>query len=232
MATKLPDLRGQRNLSAKAVLPHLKSSKRLLEVAVQPTSQSRTGQIPSPKRIVLTGFMGAGKSTIGPRLAHRLGWSFIDLDDEIIRIEQRSIAEIFDAIGEGRFRELERNALADTLQQEHIVLALGGGAIETEANRQSIQEDNATLLLYLAAPLEVLIERCELQQLHRKAVRRPILERRAELTERFQRRRPLYEQADWTIDTTGKTLDELVHIIMTQWNKASWKLAQEQPKKA
>ena len=59
--------------------------------------------------------MGAGKSTIGPRLAQRLGWSFIDLDDEIVRTEQQSIAEIFDSIGEARFRELEQNALADYL---------------------------------------------------------------------------------------------------------------------
>ena len=133
-----------------------------------------------PKRIVLTGFMGAGKSTIGPRLAQRLGWIFIDLDEEIVRTEQQSIAQIFDSIGEARFRELEQNALATTLRQENIVLALGGGAIETAANRQRMQEDDATLLLYLAAPLEVLIERCEQQQLHRKAVRRPILEKRAE----------------------------------------------------
>jgi shikimate kinase len=171
--------------------------------------------------------MGAGKSTIGPRLAERLGWTFIDLDDEIVRAEQKSIAEIFDSIGEARFRDLEQTALANTLRREHLVLALGGGAIETAANRQRIQEDQETLLLYLAAPLEVLIERCEQQQLHRKAVRRPILEKRAELTERFQRRRPLYELADWTLETTGKSLDELVHTIMAQWNEASRSIAQE-----
>ena len=184
-----------------------------------------------PSRIVLTGFMGAGKSTIGPRLAQRLGWIFIDLDDEIVRAEQQTIAEIFDSIGEARFRELEQHALAAALHRENIVLALGGGAIETAANRQRIQEDDATLLLYLAAPLGILIERCEQQQLHPKAVRRPILEKRAELSERFQRRRPLYELADWTVDTTGKTLDELVHTIMLQWSRAPWNLAHEQANK-
>jgi len=176
--------------------------------------------------------MGAGKSTIGPRLARRLGWTFIDLDDEIVRAEQQSIAQIFDSIGEARFRELEQHALADTLHREHIVLALGGGAIETAANRQRIQQDEGTLLLYLAAPLEILIERCEQQQLQRKAVRRPILEKREELSERFQRRRPLYELADWTVDTTGKTLDELVDTIMVQWSKAARKPVHEQAKKA
>ncbi len=184
-----------------------------------------------PKRIVLTGFMGAGKSTVGLRLAQRLGWDFIDLDDEIVRAEEKSIASIFDSIGETRFRELEQNALATAIRRENIVVALGGGAIETAANRQRIHEDESALLLYLSAPLQVLIERCENQQLHRKAVRRPILEKRAELTERFERRRPLYESADWTIETTGKTLDELVHIIMTQWNKAYWKREHEQSKK-
>lgn len=176
--------------------------------------------------------MGAGKSTLGPRLAQQLGWAFIDLDDEIVRAEQKSIAQIFDSIGEARFRELERNALANTLRLEKIVLALGGGAIETVDNRQRIQEDNETLLLYLAAPLEVLIERCEQQQSQRKEIRRPILEKRAELTERFQRRRPLYELADWTLDTTGQSLDELVVAIMARWNNASWNTAQENQKRA
>jgi shikimate kinase len=170
--------------------------------------------------------MGAGKSTLGPRLAERLGWAFMDLDDEIVRAEQKGIAEIFDSVGEDHFRELERDALDTTLRQENIVLALGGGAIETLANRQRIQEDQETLLLYLAAPLEVLIGRCEQQQLHRKSVRRPILEKRAELAERFQRRRPLYELADWTVETTGKTTDELADTIMAQWNKASQNIAQ------
>ena len=171
--------------------------------------------------------MGAGKSALGPRLAQQLGWDFIDLDDEIVRAEQKSIAQIFEAVGEDRFRELERNALARTLGLERVVLALGGGAIETAANRQLLQQDRETLSLYLEAPLEVLIERCERQQLERKAVRRPVLEKRAELMERFQRRRPLYEMADWTIDTSGQTLDELVTAVVARWNAAPWNRAPE-----
>ena len=65
--------------------------------------------------MVLTGFMGAGKSTIGPRLAQSLGWTFIDLDEEIVRAQQKSIAQIFDSIGEARFRDLEKNALDNIL---------------------------------------------------------------------------------------------------------------------
>jgi shikimate kinase len=185
-----------------------------------------------PKRIVLTGFMGAGKSTLGPRLAQQLNWTFVDLDDEIVRAEQKSIAQIFDSVGEVRFRELERDALANALHLESVVLALGGGAIETTANRQLIQKDEATLLLYLEAPLDILIARCEQQQLERTAVRRPILEKRAELMERFHRRRPLYELADWTIDTAGKTLDELVIAVVARWNTAPWNHAPESQKRA
>lgn len=184
-----------------------------------------------PKRIVLTGFMGAGKSTLGPRLAEQLGWTFVDLDDEIVRAEQRSIAQIFDSIGEARFRELERNALANALRLESVVLALGGGAIETAANRQLIQEDEETLLLYLEAPLEVLIARCEQQQLERTAVRRPVLEKRAELMERFHRRQPLYELADWTIGTAGQTLNELVIAVVDRWNAALWNRDSENQKR-
>ena len=213
-------------------LVSFKIQQRLLEVAVHTTPQSRTGRVLLPKRIVLTGFMGAGKSTVGPRLAQRLGWTFIDLDDEIVRVEQQSIAQIFDSLGETRFRELEHKALGNTLHRENIVLALGGGAMETSANRERIQQDDETLLLYLAAPLEVLIERCEHQQLQPAAVRRPILERRADLTERFQRRRPLYELADWTLDTTSQTLDELVAAILDRWNNASWNTAEERQEQA
>jgi shikimate kinase len=176
--------------------------------------------------------MGAGKSTLGPRLAQQLGWTFVDLDDEIVRAEQKSIAQIFDSIGEARFRELEQNALANALRLERVVLALGGGAIETAANRQLIREDEETLLLYLEAPLDVLIARCEQQQLERSAVRRPVLEKRAELMQRFHRRQPLYQLADWTIATAGQTLDELVIAVVARWNAAPWNQGSEGQKRA
>lgn len=166
--------------------------------------------------------MGAGKSTLGALLARGLGWTFVDLDEEIVRAEQKSIADIFASIGESSFRELERAALAQTLQHERIVLALGGGAIETDANRQLLQEDRETLLLYLEAPLDVLMTRCEQQQMENKAVRRPVLERRAELAQRFLRRQPLYESAHWTLHTSGRSPEEIVDAILLQWKQTPW----------
>lgn len=149
--------------------------------------------------------MGAGKSTLGPPLARRLGWRFVDLDEELVRQHRATIAELFHAFGEDGFRRLESAALSTALAMSNIVLALGGGAIEMAGNRELLAR-SSTLLIYLEAPIEELIARCERQP---GAAVRPVLQRRAELLERFLRRRPWYEQADWTVATTGRQPDEL-----------------------
>jgi shikimate kinase len=172
------------------------------------------------RRIVLTGFMGAGKSTVGPALAVALGWQFLDLDHEIVREQHRSIAEIFETSGEAAFRQIEHSALLQTLERENIVLALGGGAIETASNLQRLTADPATLLLYLEAPLDELIARCEQQHRpHSGAPRRPVLERRHELAARFHRRQPLYQQAHWTIATAGREPAAIVQAILERWRE-------------
>ncbi len=166
--------------------------------------------------------MGAGKSTVGVRLARELGWTFVDLDEEIVRAEQKTIAAIFETLGESSFRDLEHHALADALKRSGVVLALGGGAIETVVNRQLLADDPETLLLYLEAPLDVLIDRCEQQlRLQSATARRPVLEQRTELTGRFLRRKPLYESAHWTIETTEFNPDEIVRVILTRWKEST-----------
>ena len=181
--------------------------------------------------------MGAGKSTVGSRLARELDWVFVDLDEEIVRAEGKSIAAIFDSasdsdsthvdeaandstMGEARFREIENVALASNLKRSDIVLALGGGAIETAANRQLLLGDPETLLLYLEAPLDVMIERCEDQHREQAGVaRRPVLEKKAEIAARFLRRKPLYESSHWTIGTAELGLDEIVRRIVLRWKE-------------
>jgi shikimate kinase len=167
--------------------------------------------------------MGAGKSTLGLLLARELGWDFVDLDEEIVRAQQKNIADIFLSAGEAAFREVEHIALAKALQREAIVLALGGGAIETAANRQLLQQDRETLLLYLEAPLDVLIARCEGQQLETKAARRPVLDKRAELAVRFLNRMPLYEEAHWTLHTAGRNPEEITTAVLKQWKQTPWR---------
>lgn len=192
----------------------------LLEDPVPTNSSLKKRPTVLPRRMVLTGFMGAGKSTLGARVAKELGWRFVDLDEEIVRAEQQSIADIFDTVGEVRFRELESIALAAMLKESGVVLALGGGALETEANRRLLAGDPATLLVYLAAPLDILIARCERQARSQpQAARRPVLEKREVLRERFLKRKPLYELAHWTIETAEQEPDQIVQTVLIRWNE-------------
>src|SRR5207244_7135559 len=92
----------------------------------------------SINRIYLVGFMGSGKSTVGRRLAKKLGWKFIDLDEEIECSERRAVADIFRAAGELHFRQLERLALqrlSASPSTEKSIIALGGGAFLDPENR-------------------------------------------------------------------------------------------------
>lgn len=159
--------------------------------------------------------MGAGKSTVGIRLAAALRWTFIDLDEEIVRAEQTSIADIFEARGEPEFRRIEHHAMANALHRRNVVLALGGGALETPANRQLLAKDSGALLVYLEAPLDTLMARCGGES--PEAARRPVFENLPELTGRFERRKPFYEAADWVIQTAGRSPEEIVDLILERW---------------
>src|SRR6202453_3628339 len=92
-------------------------------------------QMQGVSRLILTGFMGAGKSTVGPILARELGWKFVDLDDVIEASSQLKVAEIFREFGEAEFRQRERQAVLTFIGQAEIVLALGGGTVEDESPR-------------------------------------------------------------------------------------------------
>src|SRR6185437_3822488 len=115
------------------------------------------------ERIVLTGFMGSGKSTIGRRLAQRLGWRFIDLDSFIEQRDGRAVSRIFAESGEDAFRIMETDALASLLREPRLVVALGGGALETQANRHALGAASQTCTVLLTAPFEVLYDRCQQQ---------------------------------------------------------------------
>jgi shikimate kinase len=114
--------------------------------------------LPTPDRsIVLVGLMGAGKSTIGRRLARRLGIGFVDSDDEIERAADHSIPEIFDRFGEASFRDGERRVIARLVEGPPKVIATGGGAFINEATRKLILE--RCIAIWLDADLETLAER-------------------------------------------------------------------------
>jgi shikimate kinase len=163
-------------------------------------------------RIVLTGFMGAGKTTIGRLLADTLGWQFLDIDHEVEARTGRTVAEIFEAEGEGSFRRLESAAIARALGQRHVVIALGGGAPELLGNRLLLEQTAHTAVVLLDAPLDVLLKRCASQE---GAAVRPVLLDHSVATQRFLQRTPLYRRcAHHRIATADQHPQETVQAIL------------------
>jgi shikimate kinase len=165
---------------------------------------------PHLRRLVLTGFMGAGKSTIGRLLAARLNWSFLDLDAHLEARTGATIPQLFERHGEAHFRRLESSALASALGQNHTVLALGGGTPEELTNRLLLEQTPATFTIFLDAPFPTLFDRCMLQD-----IARPVLQDPAAAQLRFNKRHPLYRRlANLTLDTADKTPEQTVESIL------------------
>ncbi len=163
-----------------------------------------------PRRIVLTGFMGSGKSTAGPLLARRLGWRFVDVDDVIEAEAGLPIVELFAREGEAAFRQREHAVIARLAVGDGLVLALGGGAIEHAATRALLLAPHpaGTLLVHLEVDLETTLARCRGTE-HL----RPILADSANLTARYARRLPLYRTAHLTIRADSLTPEETAEAI-------------------
>ena len=162
------------------------------------------------RRLVLTGFMGAGKSTIGRILAARLNWNFLDLDAHLEARTGATIPELFARHGEPRFRRFESTALVSALGRSSTVLALGGGTPEDLTNRLLLEQTPGTFTVFLDAPFPVLFDRCMLQD-----IARPVLEDPAAAQLRFARRHPLYRRlAGLTIDTTDLSPEQTVEVLL------------------
>ncbi|HTD96215.1 MAG TPA: shikimate kinase [Edaphobacter sp.] len=167
------------------------------------------------RRLVLTGFMGAGKSTTGRLLAARLNWTFLDLDAHLESRTGATIPQLFERHGEAHFRRLESSALASALGQNHTVLALGGGTPEELTNRLLLEQTPATFTIFLDAPFPTLFDRCMLQE-----IARPVLADPTAAQLRFQKRHPLYRRlANLTIDTADLTAGQTVDAILFSLTK-------------
>jgi shikimate kinase len=161
------------------------------------------------RRIVLTGFMGSGKSTVGPLVAARLKWRFIDADDVIVAESGMAIADFFARHGEGAFRDLERATIARLAAEDGLVLALGGGAIEDPATRDLLLRSAGLILIHLEVELVTTLERCR----GTDGIR-PILADRVNLSARYERRLPLYRQAPVTIHADSLTPEQVVDAVI------------------
>ncbi len=161
------------------------------------------------KPVVLVGLMGAGKSTIGRRLAGALGLQFIDSDQEIVEAAGCSISDIFEIHGETIFRDLEQRVLMRLLGGEVTVIATGGGAFINPEIRGAIREK--AISVWLKADLEVLLERVSRRDT------RPLLktgDKSAILKKLMDERYPLYAEASITIDSNAGMHESVVTSII------------------
>ena len=161
------------------------------------------------ENLILVGFMGAGKSTVGRVLARRLGRCFVETDDVISAREGRTIPDIFRHEGEARFRQLEGEALEALALKSGDVIATGGGLPCREGRMARLRELGT--VIWLKGDLAVALERA------RRSGARPMLAGRApeEIEALYRQREPYYRDAHVTLDTTGLTIDQVVSRIQS-----------------
>lgn len=174
---------------------------------------------PRLTQLVLTGFMGAGKSTVGPLLAQALRWRFVDLDHVIEIACAKTVAEIFRDHGEAYFRQREKEAAERMRKEQSIVLALGGGTLEDAETLSMLLRSDASCMVFLDAPLPELLAR--IQGDGRGSAGdggdevRPLLSRQEELQARHRRRLPHYRAAHLTVVTSGLQPAEVAERILS-----------------
>jgi len=169
-------------------------------------NQTATDQIPN---LVLTGFMGTGKSVVGRRVAALLNRPFVDMDLEIERRAGRSIREIFAQDGEAAFRRMEAALCRELARQRGLVIATGGGALTFDGNRRALGETG--LLICLTATVDEILRRLD------SAHDRPLLaapDRRSRIEALLERRAAAYAAIPHQIDTTGLTPEEVAARVI------------------
>ena len=160
----------------------------------------------APERVVLVGFMGSGKSTIGPLVAQGLGWTFLDLDKRIEERTGRGIAELFRDRGEPAFRELERAAAQEAMRQARLVLAAGGGAFAQPATREVLQKGSVTV--WLRCDLPTILARIPADG------RRPLAANHAIMRALLAEREPSYHLSEVVVDASEGTPEAVARQVL------------------
>jgi len=160
--------------------------------------------------VILTGFMGTGKTSLGKLLARRLGRPFVDIDKKIEDEAHLSIPKIFERFGEAHFRELEKAAVKDLSERRGLVIATGGGTIKDEENLQLLKSTGVMICL-TTEPEEIF---------NRTARRgeRPVLdgggnERLETIKKLLAERKKFYDRADYQVDTTDWSPIQIIDDI-------------------
>jgi len=167
--------------------------------------------------IFLTGFMGAGKSTVAAQLAKQLGWPCVDVDKLVEKNAGMSIVKLFETEGEATFRGKEFQVVAQVTTASHTVVALGGGSMVDRDNRERIFR--AGVVVYLMANVDTILART-------KGSPRPMMlgkgkSPKARVEELLGARKSIYEQANIHIDTEGKTPELIAGEILAKLE--TWK---------
>lgn len=158
--------------------------------------------------IVLTGFMASGKSTVGKRLAEIMGYEFADTDSLVEAKEDMKISEIFEQFGERYFRDLEKTAVEEVSVKDNIVIATGGGVVLDEDNMVNLRKNGVIINL---SPDEDVIKSRLLGDKTRPLAANSDFE---EILERFEKRKPFYDNCDYQIKVTLDTdVDGVCEII-------------------
>lgn len=168
--------------------------------------------------LILVGYMGCGKSSVGKTLSKVLGYDFIDLDVYIEKNLQMTISEIFKTKGEIFFRKQESSFLKEVLKKKQTVVALGGGTPCYGNNLNILKEAEASKMIYLKSSIQNLADR-----LYPEKSTRPLISHLHSKTELIEfigkhlfERAPFYEQADITIKTDAFTIDQVVESILLE----------------
>ncbi len=162
------------------------------------------------KNIVLIGFMGTGKSTVGSKVAGRLKRKFVDMDREIERIVGMTVSEIFKRYGEIRFRSEEKLMAQKLAREAGLVIAAGGGVVLDPVNMERLSQ-NGIIICLKAAPNDIY------HRVNRKKGTRPLLRKGMDLEdieEMLKARESLYAQADYQVSTSGKSPEQVAMEIV------------------
>jgi len=169
--------------------------------------------------IILIGFSTTGKSVVGREVARRLGWDFVDTDEQIVSLAGKGISQIFAVDGEPRFREWESEVLGEACRRERVVIATGGGAIVDPNNRELVFKTGVAICL--EAKPETIYERLltAVKNSGDTAVR-PLLagdNPLARIRSLKESRQPYYALADWTVNTDYLTIEEVCDEVVRGW---------------
>ncbi|HAM52818.1 MAG TPA: shikimate kinase [Nitrospiraceae bacterium] len=161
------------------------------------------------ENIVLTGFMGTGKTAIGRELSNMLRWRLIDVDEEIVKTKKMSINEIFSRFGEPAFRDIETATIREIASQKHVIISTGGGAVLRRENMDILKQNG--VIVNLSATPDTIITRTSGNN------ERPLLQVEnpsQRIKELLEVRRSFYEKADIMIDTESKTPHQIAEEIL------------------